>query len=275
MIPMASKGTGKYYAPVYRAKKSPLKVRRIRLFKRCALIAAAITVAAVAIAAVQINRSESESFVKVAASEQSLADISSYPRIVSHSSPLTEDYVPENLMTLGTLPNGDNVMMRADAAEAFLEMCSAMSNDGLGIIPVKGYVSYEEQSNVLTDATDKLIAEGISAEEAKKAAEAEVFAPGMDEAQLGTSIDISTDANNVESFASTEQYQWICSNAHRYGFIIRYTDSAKKVTGVSAKPWHLRYVGIEAAQYMVSSGMCLEQYVEAVKANNSKASEEN
>ena len=71
---MASKSTGKYYAPVYRAKKSPLKVRRIRLFKRCALIAAAITVAAVAIAAVQINRSESESFVKVAASEQSLAD---------------------------------------------------------------------------------------------------------------------------------------------------------------------------------------------------------
>ena len=271
---MAGKGTGKYYAPVYRAKKSPVKVRRARLFKRCAVIAAAVAIAAVSIMAIQINRNEDDSFVRVAASEQSLAGVSSYPRVVDKSSPLADDYVPENLMSLGTLPNGDNVFLRADAAEAFLEMCAAMSEDGLGIVPVKGYVSYQEQSQVLAAAADRLVAEGQTAEEAKKHAEAEVFAPGLDEAQLGTSIDISTDANSMDSFSMTEQYQWICQNAHRYGFIIRYTAAKKKVTGVGDKPWHLRYVGREAAEFMVSSHLCLEEYVRAVKGENPKAIEE-
>ena len=168
VIPMKGKGTGKYYAPVYRAKKSPLKLRRIRLIRRCAAIAAAVAIVAVSIAAFQINKDDSSSFVKVAASEQSLAGVSSYPRIVNHSSPLSESYVPENLMSLGTLPNGDNIFLRADAAEAFLDMCAAMSEDGLGIVPVKGYVSYEDQSDVLTRTADRLIAEGATPMKRKK-----------------------------------------------------------------------------------------------------------
>ncbi len=271
---MAGRGTGKYFAPVYRAKKSPVKVRRIRLFKRCGFIALAVAVAACAIAAFQINRNAGDSFVRVAASEQSLAEVSSYPRIVSHSSPLPEDYVPDNLMSLGTLPNGENVWLRADAAEAFLEMCAAMSKDGLGIVPVRGYTSYEDQSGVLADAADRLVAEGAKADEARKIAAADVFAPGEDEAQLGTSVDVSIDVNCVDKFTLTEQYQWICQNAYRYGFIIRYTADKKNITCVSAKPWHLRYVGREAAEFMVSCNMCLEEYVAAVKADNLKAVEQ-
>ena len=165
---MRGKGTGKYYAPVYRAKKSPAKLRRIRLFKRCAVIAAAVTIVAVSIAAIKISSYDSASFVKVAASEQLLVGVSSYPRIVDQSSPLPEDYVPENLVALGTLPNGEKVFLRADAAEAFLTMCSAMSEDGLGIVPVRGYVSYEDQSSLLTETADRLVAEGATAEEAKR-----------------------------------------------------------------------------------------------------------
>lgn len=271
VIPMAGKGTGKYYAPVYKAKKSPVKVRRIKLFKRCAAVAAAVAVVAVSISAVQISKDENSSFMRVAASEQTLAGVSSYPRIVDHNDPLAENYVPENLVSLGTIPNGENVFLRADAAEAFLAMCSAMSDDGLGIVPVRGYVSYEDQGSVLSETVDKLIAEGEDAEEARKTAEAEVFAPGEDEAQLGTSIDVSVSADSVDSFALTEQYQWICHNAHNYGFIIRYTTANKKFTGIGEKPWHLRYVGKDAAEFMASANICLEQYVNAVKADNSKA----
>ena len=271
VIPMKGKGTGKYYAPVYRAKKSPLKLRRIRLIRRCAAIAAAVAIVAVSIAAFQINKDDSSSFVKVAASEQSLAGVSSYPRIVNHSSPLSESYVPENLMSLGTLPNGDNIFLRADAAEAFLDMCAAMSEDGLGIVPYKGYVSYEDQSDVLTRTADRLIAEGADADEAQKIAQAEVFAPGEDEAQLGTSIDVSVSADSVDNFVLTEQFQWISRNANHYGFIIRYVEANRKYTGVNEKPWHLRYVGKEAAEFMFSTNTCLEDYVSAVKSDNPHA----
>ena len=153
-------------------------------------------------------------------------------------------------------------------------MCSAMSEDGLGIVPVRGYVSYDEQRNVLSAAADRLVAEGASAEEAQKLAADEVSAPGEDEAQLGTSIDVSVSADSFDSFTLTEQYQWICANARHYGFIIRYTSANQKYTGVKDKPYHLRYVGKEAAEFMASSNLCLEEYVRAVKADNSKAKPE-
>ena len=271
---MAGRGTGKYYAPVYRAKKSPAALRRIKLFKRCGILAAAVAVAAFSIAAFQINKDDSESFVTVAASEQSLAEVNSYPRVVNKDAPLPADYVPDNLMSLGTLPNGENVLLRADAAEAFIGMCEAMSADGLGTVPVKGYISYDDQKNELDAAADRLIAEGASAKEAKERAAAEVSAPGEDEAQLGTTVEISTDANSVDGFALTDQYQWICRNAHKHGFVIRYTAQKKKATGMKDMPWRLRYVGKDAAEVMVSSNMCLEEYVRAVKADNPKAAEE-
>ena len=268
---MAGKGTGKYYAPVYRAKKSPMKLRRAKMIRRCILITAAVAVVAVIIAAVQISRKDSDSFVTVAASEQSLAGVTEYPRIVNASSPLPADYVPENLMSLATLPDGEDITLRADAAEAFLAMCSAMSDDGLGIVPVRGYVSYDEQSDALTDMVNRLVAEGADVNEAQETAQAEVSAPGEDEAQLGTSIDVSTDPNSTANFRYTDQYLWICRNAHRFGFIIRYNDAANARTGAQVRPWRLRYVGVGAAEYIFSTNACLEQYVAEVKADNPRA----
>ena len=275
MIPMTGKGTGKYYAPVYRAKKSPMKLRRIRIFKRCAAVAAAVVVVAVSIAAFQISKDESSSFVRVAASEQSLADVSSYPRIVDHSSPLPEDYVPENLMSLATVPNGDNIFLRADAAEAFFAMCSAMSDDGLGIVPVRGYVSYEEQKSALSAEADRLVAEGADTAEAQKLAEAEVFAPGEDEAQLGTTIVVSVSEDSAVAFSLTEQYHWLCANACRYGYVVRYTTANQKAAGVKQTSLHLRYVGRNAAEFIADANITLEDYVAAVKADNPKAKPEN
>ena len=34
------------------------------------------------------------------------------------------------------------------------------------------------------------------------------------------------------------------------------------MTGVKYEPWHFRYVGVEAAEYMYENGLCLEEYVE-------------
>lgn len=268
---MAVRGTGKYYAPVYRAKKSPMKLRRTKMIRRCVFIAVAVAVAAVSIAALQINRKDSETFVTVAASEQSLAGVTEYPRIVDSSSSLPGDYEPENLMSLATLPGGEDITLRADAGEAFLAMCAAMSDDGLGIVPVRGYVSYDAQKEALNEAVDKRVAEGDDLEHAQETARTDIAAPGEDEAQLGTSIDVSTDPNTTENFICTDQYLWICRNAHRYGFIIRYNDAAKAMTGAQVRPWHLRYVGVEAAEYIYSTNMCLEQYVMTVKADNPHA----
>ena len=274
MIPMASKAIGKYYAQFYCAKKSPAKVRRAKLIRHVAFIAAAVAIVATAIAAWQISRSDDTSFMEVAASHQTLSDVAEYPRVVNHAAPIAHDYVPQNLVSLNTVPNGESVYLRADAAEAFLDMLKAMSEDGLGVFPVKGYTSYEEQLAALTTTADKFVAEGASAEEARQQAEDYLLPPGEDEAQLGTCVDISTDLGSVDGFSATEQNQWICANAHQFGFIVRYTSGKQAITGISAKPWHLRFVGKDAAEYMKAHNLCLEEYVKLVQNDCPGATEE-
>ena len=46
-----------------------------------------------------------------------------------------------------------------------------------------------------------------------------------------------------------------------YGFILRYPKSSQDITGVIYEPWHYRYVGVEAAQAIMSQGITLEEYL--------------
>ena len=51
------------------------------------------------------------------------------------------------------------------------------------------------------------------------------------------------------------------NHAHEYGFIQRYPANKVDETGISYEPWHYRYVGTEAAQAIMSAGICLEEYL--------------
>ncbi|WP_338035658.1 M15 family metallopeptidase [Halalkalibacterium ligniniphilum] len=55
--------------------------------------------------------------------------------------------------------------------------------------------------------------------------------------------------------------QWINENATSFGFIIRYPDGKEEMTGYQSEPWHLRYVGREAALRISKKGVTLEQYL--------------
>lgn len=59
-------------------------------------------------------------------------------------------------------------------------------------------------------------------------------------------------------------YDGVCGRfrrlAARYGFIERYQRGKEEVTGISAEPWHFRYVGAPHAQLMETNGLCLEEY---------------
>ena len=53
------------------------------------------------------------------------------------------------------------------------------------------------------------------------------------------------------------------SNAHKYGWILRYPEGKEDITGYSAEPWHWRYVGVAAATEMKNNNQCLEEYLKA------------
>ena len=67
------------------------------------------------------------------------------------------------------------------------------------------------------------------------------------------------------AFAEEEVYEWLCDNAWKFGFILRYPEDKTDVTGYSFEPWHYRYVGRAAAEVIHEEGLCLEEYLEGLE----------
>lgn len=91
---------------------------------------------------------------------------------------------------------------------------------------------------------------------------------GFSEHHTGLAFDF--DILNTSSSEYKKLYQAACSwfeeNAAEYGFIIRYPDNKKSVTGISGHMNHLRYVGIPHAVYMKENNITLEEYTEELKS---------
>lgn len=84
--------------------------------------------------------------------------------------------------------------------------------------------------------------------------------PSLDESLLGLSVDLYYEPK--KSFGDTSTYKWFANNAYKYGFIIRYPKNKTDITGVSFRPWTLRYVGRYAATKMRDENLCLEEFIE-------------
>ena len=90
-----------------------------------------------------------------------------------------------------------------------------------------------------------------------------VSRPGTSEHQTGLACDITDEYYELknESLENTALYQWMSRHCQEYGFIVRYPKDKEEITGIIYEPWHFRYVGVEAATYMVEHNLCLEEFV--------------
>ena len=85
--------------------------------------------------------------------------------------------------------------------------------------------------------------------------------PGASEHQLGLAVDIY-DKNRsrlVYSEMNQELYAWLDEHCAEYGFIKRYPTRKLLLTGWD-EPWHYRYVGKEAATFIMEQGICYEEF---------------
>ena len=51
------------------------------------------------------------------------------------------------------------------------------------------------------------------------------------------------------------------AQCQEYGVILRYPKDEEGITGIMYEPWHFRYVGVEAATYIMENGLCLEEFL--------------
>lgn len=179
--------------------------------------------------------------------------------LVNRQHPLPPGYAPANLLTpavLSVAPPG-STLLAAPAADAAHEMFAAAARDGVTLTLASGYRSYATQAQVHNDLISSLGPDAAGEASAP---------PGHSEHQTGLAFDIADGSGTCSfepCFADQPAAAWVKTNAHRFGFIIRYPAGAEHVTGYAYEPWHLRFVGVDAAAAIQSCGITLEDYLGA------------
>jgi D-alanyl-D-alanine carboxypeptidase len=176
-----------------------------------------------------------------------LTDFTS-PVLLNKYSKLPDDYEPQDLVKTSS-----GLKMTADTRSAYEALRDAAGAAGRRISATSAYKSVEYQKGVY----NKYVMEY-----GKDTADDFIARAGHSEHHLGTAVDLVGSAGATEYFAGTPEAEWVAENAWRYGFIVRYTEANKDVTGYAPEPWHITWVGTETAAIMRDRGIgSLEEYV--------------
>lgn len=190
---------------------------------------------------------------------------SEYLILANKETPLGETYAPKDLVTIDSRWTKKNISLRNDAERALCAMMLHMTSDGIDdVFVTSAYRTYSYQAGLFDRYVNEHMSEGMTRDEAERAALEYSAKPGTSEHQTGLCIDFMTnDMRDLdESFEDTDAFRWLSKNAYKYGFILRYPEDKVDTTGYKYEPWHYRFVGRTAATEIYNSGLCLEEYLE-------------
>lgn len=156
--------------------------------------------------------------------------------IVNKKHPISADYDPGN----------DPV-----ASAAVSQLIADMQAAGMDVSHnTSGYRDYNYQASLYNSYV---------AADGQQAADTYSARPGYSEHQTGLTFDLMHSDGSL--ITRDPEASWLKNHAADYGFIIRYPEGKQDITGYSPEPWHLRYVGKEAAREIMDNGLTLEQYL--------------
>lgn len=170
------------------------------------------------------------------------------------------------------VPNGFNVSLTEIGKGYYVDerispKLQQMFDDAhtAGVYPVivSAYRTNEQQREIYQDRINAYINEGYSESNAIEKTEGWVAKPNYSEHETGLAIDI-----NAESGSGKAVYNWLAENSHKYGFIVRYPTDKSDITGINYEPWHFRFVGEKAAEYIYKHDLTLEEYIEELNRMN-------
>ena len=171
---------------------------------------------------------------------------------------LTEDYVPSNLENISTTYARSGMQLVKEAKEAFETLSENAKKDGMNVIAMSSYRSYDYQVNLYNNYV---------AQDGKEAADKYSARPGYSEHQTGLAVDVYNLDLPYTSFEETEEFTWMQENAYKYGFILRFPKDKVDITGYQYESWHYRYVGKKVAKEIKDNNLTLEEYI-AKKVEN-------
>ncbi|MCR5278087.1 MAG: M15 family metallopeptidase [Lachnospiraceae bacterium] len=205
--------------------------------------------------------------IEVDADTDIVGDTSSFDKnawyliLVNKTHPIPDDYKVKLATIKGNLQCDERVL------KPLLDMLNAAKKDGVNIYVTSPYRSGELQQTLFNKRIRILMENhGYSYVDAYKAVSQKVIVPGTSEHQLGMCFDIVTDYHKTLDFefANTQAGKWLVKHCAEYGFILRYPRGKEDITGIEFEPWHFRFVGVEAAEYIMEHGITLEEFLEGL-----------
>lgn len=195
-------------------------------------------------------------------------DLSSWQYIlVNYNHPVTQEFI-DNLKLVNT-PEGYGPQLQVDERiySQLEQMLSAAKADGVELYICSAFRLVEYQTKLFNAQVDEQLNRGLSKEHAIEEAASWVAKPSCSEHHTGLALDIVAPSHQTldDDFEITDAFAWLYKNSPKYGFILRYPKNKKDITHVNYEPWHFRFVGVDKAQEITDSGLCLEEYFSKIK----------
>ncbi|MGL4990074.1 MAG: M15 family metallopeptidase [Sarcina sp.] len=174
--------------------------------------------------------------------------------LVNRDNTLSENFYPNDLV-IPNIPfkddsNNEERHISKSISKPLEDLFEAAQAEGIILFGNSGYRSFASQKELYDE---KVLNMG------QEMADAYVAKAGFSEHQTGLCIDLTNSSNYFAK--GVLEADWLVSNAHKFGFIIRYPEGTKDITGIAYEPWHIRYVGDEAAQEIFDDNLTLEEYL--------------
>ena len=191
-----------------------------------------------------------------------LQNTQGYITLANRDSLLDAGYTPEDLVTVTArrASGSGQMQLRRQANEAINAMFAAAQDAGYTLYVKSAYRSYQTQKTMYNNRLEKLGRDdGL------------VSYPGASDHQTGLGVDIlnyawtQKDGMNKD-FANASEAQWLAAHCQEFGFVLRYMDDKEEITGIKFEPWHFRYVGTEAAVYIMENHLSLEEFTQEWQA---------
>lgn len=171
---------------------------------------------------------------------------------------ISDDYVKTiHLCTIDNV-DGGTYQVEERTKAAFESMQACLEEEGVEIGVDSAYRSVEEQQEIMDEFIEKY---------GEDYARRTVAIPGTSEHHTGLVIDLVPKVNgewvieNEDMLKETEIFKTIHKTLPQYGFILRYPKTKAAITGYDYEPWHIRYVGKDAAQEIYENDYTLEEYL--------------
>ena len=150
---------------------------------------------------------------------------------------------------------GSQMKLQEDCYKALVAMSDAAREDGYNLYLKSAYRSWKTQNTMYRNRLKKNHGKD----------DGWVSKAGASDHQTGLGCDviprswIKAEGMNAK-MAREPECQWMAEHCQEFGFILRYPEDKEDVTEINYEPWHMRYVGIPAATYIMENGLCLEEF---------------